>query len=160
MSDVDFKVLAKELAGKQRNTNSVLLLTVVTLLAVILTWATVTELDNVTRGTGKTVSEDSNQLVQSSEPGVLKKRYVNDGDTVKKGAILFDIDPIDAKTQLDQAEQRMTKLKIKAERLNAEVDGAVPKFDASLMTGAPASVSTELALFQARLDYVSPYYFY
>ena len=152
MSDVEFKILAKELAGKQRQTSSILLLSVITLVAVILTWATVTELDNVTRGTGKTVSEDSNQLVQSSEPGVLKKRYVNDGDSVRKGDILFDIDPIDAKTQLDQAEQRLTTLKIKALRLNAEVEGVIPSFDNDLMSSAPASVSTELALFQARRD--------
>ena len=152
MSDVEFKMLARELAGKQRNTSSILLLTVITLVAVILTWATVTELDNVTRGSGKTVSEDSNQLVQSSEPGVLKKRYVNDGDIVKQGDILFDIDPIDAKTQLDQAEQRMTTLKIKALRLNAEVGGTFPTFSDDLMADAPGSVSTELALFKARKD--------
>jgi adhesin transport system membrane fusion protein len=150
MSDVEFKMLAKELAGKQRQSSSVLLLLVVTLVAVILTWATVTELDNVTRGSGKTVSEDSNQLVQSSEPGVLKKRYVDDGDSVKQGDILFDIDPIDAKTQLDQAEQRMTTLKIKALRLNAEVDGTVLRFGDTLLAKAPNSVSTELALFRAR----------
>jgi adhesin transport system membrane fusion protein len=155
MSNSEFKILAKELAGKQRQTSSILLLSVITLVAVILTWATVTEIDNVTRGSGKTVSEDSNQLVQSSEPGVLKKRYVNDGDPVKQGDILFDIDPIDAKTQLDQAEQRMTTLKIKALRLNAEVNGTVPKFDADLMADAPNSVTTELALFQARRDDLS-----
>ncbi|MDA9989513.1 HlyD family type I secretion periplasmic adaptor subunit [Paracoccaceae bacterium] len=155
MSDVEFKMLVKELAGKQRQTSSILLLSVITLIAVILTWATVTELDNVTRGSGKTVSEDSNQLVQSSEPGVLKKRYVNDGDSVKQGDILFDIDPIDAKTQLDQAEQRMTTLKIKARRLNAEVAGKILRFDDELMINAPTSVSTELALFRARRDDLS-----
>ena len=57
MSNADFKKLAKELAGKQRSSSSTLLLIVVTLIAVILTWATVTELDNVVRGSGKTVSE-------------------------------------------------------------------------------------------------------
>lgn len=155
MSNVDFKILARELAGKQRQTSSILLLTIITLMAVILTWATITELDNVTRGTGKTVSEDSNQLVQSSEPGVLKKRYVSKGDAVKQGDILFDIDPIDAKTLLNQTEQRMITLKIKALRLNAEVNATVPKFDDNLVTDAPSSVSTELALFNARRDDLS-----
>lgn len=155
MADVEFKALAKELAGKQRQTSSILLLSIITLIAVILTWATITELDNVTRGNGKTVSEDNNQFVQSSEPGVLKKRYINEGDSVKRGDILFDIDPIDAKTQLDQAQQRMTTLKIKALRLNAEVNGTTPTFSEVLMTDAPASISTELALFQARRDDLS-----
>ena len=61
-------------------------------------WASITEIDNVTRGSGKTISEAKNQFVQSSEPGVLKKRYFSDGDRISKGDILFDIDPIEAKS--------------------------------------------------------------
>ena len=34
---------------------------------------------------------------------MIRRRYVNDGDFVKKGQLLFDIDPVDAKT-LDQAQ--------------------------------------------------------
>ena len=128
MSDIEFKQLAKEMAGRQRNTSSVLLLSVVTLLAIILLWASVTELDNVVRGSGKTVSEAQNQLVQSSEPGVIRQRYVSEGDIVTRGDLLFDIDPVDAKTQLDQAQKRFASLEIKSIRLKAEVDGRSPSF--------------------------------
>ena len=98
MSDAEFKKLAKELAGKQRSSSSILLLIIVTLVLVVFVWASVTELDNVVRGSGKTVSEAQNQLVQSSEAGVIRKRYVSEGDFVETGLLLFDIDPIDAKT--------------------------------------------------------------
>jgi adhesin transport system membrane fusion protein len=155
MSDIEFKQLAKEMAGRQRNTSSVLLLSVVTLLAIILLWASVTELDNVVRGSGKTVSEAQNQLVQSSEPGVIRQRYVSEGDIVTRGDLLFDIDPVDAKTQLDQAQKRYASLEIKSIRLKAEVDGRSPSFHEALIEAAPTSVSTELALFQARLDDLS-----
>ena len=155
MSDIDFKSLAKEMSGKQKSTSSILLLSVITLIAVILIWSAVTELDNVVRGSGKTISESQNQLVQSSEAGVLKKRYFNEGDFVKKGNVLFDIDPIDAKTQLDQAQKRFASLEIKSIRLRSEVDGSVPEFPDLLFESAPATVSTELALFQARLDDLS-----
>ena len=43
MSDIEFKKLAKEMAGKQGNASSVLLLAVITLMAIIFIWATVTE---------------------------------------------------------------------------------------------------------------------
>ena len=152
MSDVAFKTLAKEMAGKQKSSSSILLLSVITLIAVVLLWAAVTEIDNVTRGSGKTISEAQNQLVQSSEPGVLRKRYISEGDLVEKGDILFDIDPIDAKTQLDQAQKRFSSLKIKSIRLRAEVDGVIPEFSDMLIEAAPASVSTELALYKARLQ--------
>lgn len=140
------------MSGRQKSTSSILLLTIITLIAVILTWAAITEIDNVTRGSGKTVSEAQNQLVQSSEPGVIKKRYHSEGDAVERGDVLFDIDPIDAKTQLDQAQKRFASLQIKSNRLKAEVEGNEPKFSEELVQAAPSSVSTELALYQARLD--------
>ena len=155
MSDIEFKKLAREMAGKQRSGSSVLLLSVITLIAIIVMWAAVTELDNVVRGSGKTVSEAQNQLVQSSEPGVIRTRYVSEGDFVEKGELLFDIDPVDAKTQLDQAQKRQSSLKIKAIRLQAEVDGATPEFTGELIEASPAAVTTELALFRARLEDLS-----
>ena len=150
MSDIEFKVLAKEMAGKQRKSSSVLLLSIVTLIIIILLWASITELDNVVRGEGKTVSEAKNQLVQSSEPGVLRKTYVKVGDLVLKGDLLFDIDPVDAKTQLDQVQKRSAALLIKKVRLEAEVTNSTPNFEQRLVDAAPTSFSTELALFQAR----------
>ena len=152
MSDIQFKKLAKEIAGKQQNSSSVLLLSIVTLIVVIGFWASITELDNVVRGSGKTVSEAKNQLVQSSEPGVIRKRYVEEGGFVKKGELLFEIDPIDAKTQLDQAQKRFTSLLVKATRLQAEIDGKLPQFSENSIVTAPNAVATELALYQARKD--------
>ncbi len=152
MSDIEFKKLAKEMAGKQRSSSSILLLTIISLVTVIILWAAVTEIDNVTRGSGKTISEANNQLVQSSEPGVLRKRYFDEGDFIKRGDILFDIDPIDAKTQLDQAQKRYSSLSIKMKRLKAEVEGALPSFSEELIEAAPGTISTELALYRARLD--------
>ena len=141
MSEVDFKSLAKEMSGKQKSSSSILLLSIITLVAVIMLWAATTELDNVTRGAGKTISEAQNQLVQSSEPGVLRRRYFNEGDFVSKGAVLFDIDPVDAKTQLDQAQKRLSSLRIRSTRLKAEIDGTVPNYASDLIEAAPSSVS-------------------
>ena len=152
MSDKEFKALARELAGKQRHSSSILLLVIIALLSVVFVWAAVTEIDSVVRGSGKTVSEAQNQLVQSSEPGVIRRRYVNEGDFVKEGELLFDIDPIDAKTQLDQAQKRYSALLVKSIRLKAEVDNSTPTFPQSILEDAPNAVSTELALYRARLD--------
>lgn len=152
MSEMQFKVLAKEMAHKQNHSSSLLLLTILTLVVLMLVWATITELDSVVRGSGKTVSAAQNQFVQSSEPGVIRERYVEEGDFVKKGEILFDIDPVDAKGQLEQAQKRQLSLKIKSIRLKAEIDGKTPEFEDSIMEAAPTSVSTELALYRARLE--------
>ena len=104
------------------------------------------------RGSGKTISEAKNQLVQSSEPGVIRKRYVEEGDLVNKGDLLFDIDPVDAKAQLNQVEKRLAALLIKQIRLEAEITESTPDFKQDLVESAPTSFSTELALFKARRD--------
>lgn len=150
MSDTEFKALANEMSGKQSRSSSILLLAIVTLILLIALWASITELDNVVRGQGKTVSEAQNQLVQSSEEGVIRKRYVEEGDLVSKGDLLFDIDPVDAKAQLEQAQKRFSTLSIRKVRLKAEVSNSIPDFQQDLVRSAPASFSTELALFRAR----------
>ena len=152
MSDKEFKKLARELAGKQRHSSSILLLVIITLVSVIFVWAAVTEIESVVRGNGKTVSEAKNQFVQSAEPGVIRKRYVNEGDFIEAGELLFDIDPVDAKSQLDQAQKRYSTLSVQSIRLKAEVENSTPKFPVSIMEAAPDTVSTELALYRARLD--------
>lgn len=152
MSDAEFKKIAKELSRKQKSTSSVLLLVIVTLVLVVFVWASVTEIDSVVRGSGKTVSEAQNQFVQSSQAGVIRSRYVSKGEFVKKGQLLFDIDPVDEKTKLDQAQKRYSTLRVKSIRLKAEVDGDIPKFPQDLIEVAPNAISTELALYRARLD--------
>ena len=150
MSELNFKKLAKEMSGTQRSGSSVLLLSVVTLIGIIIFWSAVTELDHVVRGSGKTISEAQNQFVQAAEPGVLSTRYVREGDFVKKGQLLFDIDPIDAKAVLDQVQKRYQSLTIKSTRLKAEIENQTPDFSQDMI--APDTVSTELALYKARID--------
>ncbi len=50
MSDKEFKKLARELAGQQRYSSSILLLVIIALVSVVFVWAAVTEIDSVVRG--------------------------------------------------------------------------------------------------------------
>ena len=83
---------------------------------------------------------------------MIRRRYVNEGDFIKAGVLLFDIDPVDSKTQLDQAQKRYSTLSVKSLRLKAEVENETPNFPQSIIEAAPNAVSTELALYRARLD--------
>ena len=79
----EFKKIASETNKGGYQSSSLLLFTIVCLISVILYWAAVTELDKVIRGDGKTVSDLENQLIQTSESGVLIKRYFEEGDFVR-----------------------------------------------------------------------------
>ena len=150
MATQDFKKLSKELSGEGGLVGSFLIFTVISLIVILIIWANSTELDNVTRGQGKVVSSLQNQLVQSSETGVLKAKYVKEGDRVSTGQLLFEIDPIEAKASYEQAQQRMASLKIQEIRLFAEIDQKDPVFTEDLVMIAPSVVNTEKALFASR----------
>ena len=122
----------------------------IALVGILIYWASVTELDTVTRGTGKIVSSMQNQLVQSSEGGVIKARFFDEGEKVAKGDLLFEIDPIDAKTLYNQALQRLSTLKIKVIRLNAEILDKEPEFSEDLIQFSSAVVTGEKALYTAK----------
>ena len=85
MANVNFKKLSNELSGTQSLSNSAILFAVGLLIVTFITWASFTELDNVTRGQGKIVSSVQNQLVQAGEGGVILKRNVSENTEVKKG---------------------------------------------------------------------------
>ena len=89
-------------------------------------------------------------MVQASEQGVLKKKYVEEGEKVVTGQLLFEIDPIDAKTAYEQAEQRLASLRIQEIRLLSEIDDEDIIFPNDLILLAPSVVTTEKALFAAR----------
>ncbi len=150
MSTTDFNKLSRQLSGQSGLAGSMLLLIIITLVLISIIWAYYTELDNVTRGQGKIVSSMQNQLVQASERGVLSKRFIEEGQKVTVGQILVEIDPVDAKTAFDQAEQTLASLKIQRERLFAEISGEILKFDPDLMDLAPTVIRSEEALFNAR----------
>jgi adhesin transport system membrane fusion protein len=150
MATTDFNKLSKEMSGKSGLAGSFLLVLIISLIIVTLVWSHLTEIDNVTRGGGKVVSSMQNQLVQASEGGVLKAIFIKEGEKVVEKQLLFEIDPIDAKTAYDQAKQRLDSFKIQQIRLSAEISGEELFFGNELISAAPTVVETEKALFLAR----------
>lgn len=150
MSSTDFKSLAREMSGREGSRNSVVLIVVVLLIAMTVTWAYLTELDNVTRGEGRIVSAMQNQVIQAAEGGVILTRNVSEGSTVRKDDILFEIDPIDASSEYNRALQRQIGLTVKEARLRAEIAGEEPKFSEMMRENAAAVVASEESLYVAR----------
>ena len=52
MSEIDFKTLSREMAGREGLGGSTIMLTIIALVGLALVWANWAELDNVTRGEG------------------------------------------------------------------------------------------------------------
>lgn len=150
MPKVSFKAISDELSGKQPISNTAILLTSAGLIFTITLWASIAELDNVTRGQGKIVSSLQNQMVQASEGGVILRRYVSENDAVKKGDILFEIDPIDSSSELNRIVERRNALLIKESRLRAEIENSNFTIKKELQASSPIVAATEENLFKAR----------
>ena len=116
----DNELLIRELRGGGTKGSSFLLLIIISFVVGFLYWTSITELDVVVRGQGKTISAGKNQLVQSPEAGVISSTYVNEGEIIDAGAKLFEIDLVELKGQLEQVTERLVALSIKRSRLQAE----------------------------------------
>lgn len=150
MSNIDFKTLSREMAGREGLGGSIIMIAIIALVGLALVWANWAELDNVTRGEGRVVSSVQNQMVQASEGGVILRRYVSENTVVTEGEILFEIDPIDASSELNRLAQRLAGLDIKELRLRAEINGSEFTVPAEMNARSPMVALTEQSLFAAR----------
>ena len=111
----------------QNNTSSgreYFLITLVTaIFAVFLAWANYTQLDLVTRGSGRVIADGQNKNVQSPERGTIATYVVEEGSSVTAGQIIATINPIEAEGVLEELEARLSNLRLKMIRLDAELNG-------------------------------------
>lgn len=150
MSETDFKRLAREMAGREGLGGSTIMVVILVMLVLFFIWASNAELDNVTRGEGEIISSLQNQMVQAAEGGVILRRYVSENSVVSEGDVLFEIDPVDASSELNSLDQRLASLDLKELRLRAEIEGAEFQIPADLNARAPTVALTEQSLFSAR----------
>lgn len=150
MADINFKTLSREMAGREGLGGSVIVFTIIMLVGLAIVWANWAELDNVTRGEGRIVSSVQNQMVQASEGGVILRRYVSENTVVTEGEVLFEIDPVDASSDLNRLLQRLATLDIKELRLRAEINGSEFSLPVELNARSPMVALTEQSLFAAR----------
>ena len=118
-------------------------------LLVLLAWAWLFKLEEVSTGTGKVVPSSKEQIIQSLEGGILTKLNVREGEVVQQGQILAQLDPTRLASNVGESESLLLASKATAARLRAEVNGASLKFPAEVLK-EPALVNEETALYHSR----------
>ena len=145
-----FELLSREMEEREGFGNSLIIFVIAALIATGIGWASIAELDNVTRGDGKIVSTTQNQMVQSSEPGVILSRSVDENSLVAAGDILYEINPIELQSELDKLQQRAATLTVRELRLRAESNGLKFDPDPDMLAQSKDTASTEKALHLAK----------
>ncbi|MEW8506357.1 MAG: HlyD family type I secretion periplasmic adaptor subunit [Candidatus Thiodiazotropha sp.] len=113
-------------------------------------WASLAELDEVTRGVGKVIPSSQVQVIQNLEGGILSALYVQDGDEVEQGQVLLQIDDTRFSSSLRETQLQFWALKAKAARLEAESDNKPFEAPPGMSENYPGLVEQELGLFNSR----------
>lgn len=107
-------------------------------------WATVGWIDIVATAQGKIIPSGYSKIVQPYETGVIASIHVQDGQTVKKGDVLIELDPTINRADRDRAFNEYRAAKVEAARLRALVAGR-DSFE------APADAEERYVLLQRQL---------
>jgi HlyD family type I secretion membrane fusion protein len=120
-------------------------------LGAFLVWANATEIEKVTRGIGKVIPQQQNQVVQHLEGGIVTEILVKEGDTVAEHQPLLRVSNRFWSSELAQARIEIKAKRIRTLRLDAETSladtFAVP---ADLEEQLPRIVERERMLFDSR----------
>ncbi|MBU1140785.1 MAG: HlyD family type I secretion periplasmic adaptor subunit [Proteobacteria bacterium] len=122
------------------------------LLVLALYWASVSEIEELTRGLGKVVPSRQIQVVQNLEGGILAELHVQIGDIVKKGQLLMRLDETRFNAPLEDNHFNYLALKAKVARLVAETKGVKIAIPEEIAEESKEIVDRELALYNSRQE--------
>lgn len=118
-------------------------------LLMLLTWAWLFKLEEVSTGTGKVIPSSKEQVVQSLEGGILTTLNVREGEIVERGQVLAQLDPTRFESNVGESESLLISSRATSARLRAEVSGTPLVFPEEVLK-YPKLVKEETALYQSR----------
>ena len=125
------------------------------LLVAFVVWASLTEVEEISRGDGKVIPAGRTQSVQAAEPGVIKEIFIQVGQIVANGDLLVRLDDTTTTSSLGETEARVRALQARTARLEHEQQGLDNReFDcpAQVMESAPEICENEEKLLKARVE--------
>ncbi|HEV2438833.1 MAG TPA: HlyD family type I secretion periplasmic adaptor subunit [bacterium] len=87
-------------------------------------WATFGSIDIVVTARGKTIPRGFSKIVQPLDAGIIRAIRVRDGQAVKQGAVLIELDPTTSTAEYQRALNEYRSAQIEVARLRALISGA------------------------------------
>ena len=91
-------------------------------------WAACAQVNEIARAEGEVVPSGHVQSVQHLEGGIVREILVEEGEQVKTGQLLLQLDGGGSEQDLSELLSRQLSLSLQAERLRAFVHGVAPNF--------------------------------
>jgi len=97
----------------------------VVVVVLLIVWASLAHVEEVTRGEGRVISSKQLQLVQSFDGGVVSEILVKEGQVVEKDQLLLKIDETRATSGVRESAAQGFALRARQARLRALAEGSV-----------------------------------
>jgi hemolysin D len=98
-------------------------LTIIALFCLALTWACVGQIDIVASAPGKIIPSGRTKVIQPFETGVVRAIHVRDGQAVKAGDVLIELDPTMNQAELGHLRSDLIAAQLDVARLRAALAG-------------------------------------
>jgi adhesin transport system membrane fusion protein len=132
---------------------SAIILLVGALITSLVTWAAFAEVDEITQGDGRVIPASKTQIVQASEPGVVREIAVKIGQIVHKGDLIVSLDNSTTASSLGELEAKSRALQVRVQRLQLEEAGRLDEAlgcPEEIVKAAPKVCENEQKLLAAR----------
>lgn len=86
-----------------------------------ISWASLAEIDQVSRATGQFIPSGRVQILQSTDGGVIETINVREGDQVRAGQVLVTLDRVRLAAAVDEGSAKVASLKTVKARIEAEL---------------------------------------
>ncbi|KAA1051664.1 HlyD family type I secretion periplasmic adaptor subunit [Pseudocitrobacter sp. 73] len=115
---------------------------------VMLTWAALADIDEVTRGDGRAIPSSRLQKVQNLEGGIVSEVFVHEGEIVKAGAPLLRLDDTRFRSNAGESEADRLALEARVQRLTAQLaDKETLELPPEITQKSPDIANGEMELF-------------
>lgn len=125
------------------------------LFTIALIWSIVGEVDIVAVAHGRIVVSERTKVIQPLETSVVKRILVKDGDEVKEGQVLVELDATAAKADQSSVQEQLQSAKEETERsealLKALTTNSTPRGASPLLYAEWADISSKRAKLDAEL---------
>lgn len=122
-------------------------MTLVTSILFVL-WAALTHVEELVKGDGKVVPSSQLQVLQSLDGGIVQNIYVKEGQKVKSGQALVQIDSTRFQSSVNENRVQNIALAAKAERLNAQLENRAFRVPANIPSEMQVVYSQEQRYFE------------
>lgn len=97
--------------------------TIIALFCLALIWATLGTVDIVASAPGKIIPSGRTKVIQPFETGVVSAIHVRDGQSVKAGDVLIELDPTMTEAEVDHLKSDLISAELDVARLRAALGG-------------------------------------